>query len=127
MRPSTSSTRSHSGFRSSLRSQARISCTSTGRSLPKAAAKSAATASASSSRSSLSGDELIERLGQIQQVRQLARRLRSFTRLFAEAVDPDADEAELVRRDDVVEERRGDVDVAPTVGAQAGEELVPVL
>src|ERR1044071_5837132 len=123
-RPSSSRTRIHSGFRSSFASHVRISSASIRRTSPKAVRKSAATSSASSTRSSLSGNELIERLGKLEQIGQLARRRRGGR--LAEPVDPDAAQAELVRRRDVVKLRRRDVYVPFARGARALEELLPV-
>src|SRR5436305_9250839 len=110
---------------SSLRSHVRISSASVGRQSPNDSVKSAATASASASVAGLSSDELIERLRQREQVRQLARRLR--LRRLAEPVDPHAHEAELVARSNVVKARRGDVHMALARRTRAVEELRPVL
>src|SRR3954470_11292776 len=109
MCPSSSSTRSQSGFSSSLRSQERISSASIGRESPNACLKSAATCSASSSRSGLSSGELIERLRECEQIGQLPG--RPDQRGLACAIDPDAAKAELVCRLNVVEERGADVHV----------------
>ena len=72
---------------------------------PSRSTNSAATASASSSRSCLSWDELIERLRQREQVGAARASARTVAAARG-AVDPHAAQAELVRRRDVVEERR---------------------
>src|SRR5215468_8818015 len=81
------------------------------------ASESAAIDSASSAlgiRSS-SGDELIERVGESDQVGLLARRQR--LEPLAEPVDPDGWNAERRRGDDVVEMRRSDVHVRQALQA----------
>src|SRR5207244_746844 len=84
----------------------------------------AASASTSSGTRGSGRDELIERVRQPRQIRQLAR--RRWAGSLAEPVDPDGAEAELRRRRDVVEEARADVDVATLRRARPGEELLPV-
>ena len=69
-------------------------------------------------------DKLVERLRQLLEVMQLARRHRRH--LLAEAVDPDDGHAEGDRRSDVVEEARGDVDVSTRVGVAALRKNAPV-
>src|SRR5207247_1585433 len=71
------------------------------------------------------GDELIEHLGKLGQVAQLARAARLDLGL-AEPVDPHRAEAELARRDDVVEMAGRDVNVVLAIGAGLGEEMLPV-
>src|SRR5689334_9626787 len=107
MRPSSSRTRRYSWFRSESRSQDATSRASSFRAPPNVSTNSAATCSASSSRSSLVSDEIIERLRQLEQIWQLARRAGAVAARLAEPVDPDASQPELVRGRDVVEQRRG--------------------
>src|SRR6478672_10524601 len=124
--PSASSTRSQSGSSSSLRSHERISSASTVRSAPNASSNSAATRSASSTRSRLRSDELIERLRQREQIRQLACGSRVVGSDLAEPVHPHAAQTESRRRDDVVEQRRTHVHVAFLPRPRTREELLPV-
>src|SRR4051794_25899498 len=95
------------------------------RASPNDSTNSRATVSASSLRRGLTWNELIECLRQREEIGQLGRGLDGHA--LAEAVDPDAAQTELVRRRDVVEEGRADVDVALARRLRAEEELVPVL
>ena len=88
IRPSSSMTRRFSWLRSGSRSQDATSRASSFRAPPYASANSAATCSASSSRSSLSRDEVIERLRQLEEIRQLAGRADAVDARLAEPVDP---------------------------------------
>src|SRR4029077_21240441 len=74
----------------------------------------ASTSSALGARNS-SGDELIKRVRETDEVGLRARR-RQLERL-AQAVDPDRQDAELGRRHDVVEVRCGDVDIGEPLDA----------
>src|SRR4051794_10605591 len=98
----STSTSRFSGSNDSLRIHSRISSPFICRDSPQASTKRRATASASSSRSSLSCNELIEGLGEREEIRELARRLHR--RRLSGPVDPDAAQAELVRGRNVVEE-----------------------
>src|SRR5207248_9679840 len=108
----------------SLPSHWRISSPFIRRASPHASTKRRATSSASSSRSALSRNELIERLGERQEVGELARRMNR--RLLAEAIDPDGAQSERIRGLDVVEERRGDVRVPLARRVRSLKELLPV-
>src|SRR3954452_15406442 len=121
--PSTT-TRRFSACSASFASHCRISSPFIRRASPHASTNSRATSSASSSVSSLSRNELIECLRQREQVGELTRRLHA--RGLADAVDPDAAQPQLVRRRDVVEERRRHVHVPLARRLRAGEELLPV-
>src|SRR3954465_10166962 len=126
MRPSFSSTRRFSLWRSGSRNQDATSRASSCRAPPNASKNNAATCSASSSRSSLVSGEVIERLRQLDQVRKLARRVDAVAGALAEPVDPDAAQTELVCGRDVVEQRGRDVHVSLARRIGAAEELVPV-
>src|SRR5882724_1351264 len=71
-----------------------------------------------------SGDELIESLGEVGEIAELARRRRLVP--FAVAVDPDRAQPELVRRCDVVEVTLGDMHMPFTRRAGLLEEARPV-
>src|SRR6266508_1084252 len=88
-----------------------------------------ATASASSTvgarTTNSGGDELIEHLGQLGQVTELACRPRLRLGL-AETVDPDRAQSQLAGRNDVVKVAGGNVDVVVALGARVCEEALPV-
>src|SRR4051794_33656942 len=119
--PSTSTSR-FSGSNDSLRIHSRISSPFIRRDSPHASTKRRATSSASSSRSSLSRNELIDRLTQREEIGQLGRRLGG--RLLAEADHPYAAQTALVRRGDVLEDPRRDVDVPLARRVRPVEELL---
>src|ERR671937_260591 len=100
---------------------------------PRKTCSSARTSSAAASRSATAasrtvnasgGDELIEHLRETGQVGQLARRRRLVP--LPVAVDPDRPQAELVRRDDVVEVALSHMHVPATGDVDPLEEALPV-
>src|SRR3954452_15226230 len=125
MRSPSTSTSSFSGSSASLSNHSSISPASIRRASPNDSTNNRATVSASSLRRGLTWNELIERLRQREEIRELSRRLDG--RALAEPVDPDAAQTQLVRRRDVVEEGCADVHVALPRRLRAEEELVPVL
>src|SRR5437867_7459442 len=69
-------------------------------------------------------DKLIERLGELGEINELA--CRSWLVPLAVAVDPDRAQSELVRRNDVMEVTLGDVHVPVTRRARLLEKAQPV-